>query len=797
MVVDDTENNLQIPDKLQQSKNTLEQKEQLKESEKGKLRISPENAWTVLNVTVDSFFLIDTNGIILAINEAGANRLQLDLDNAIGANIFDNIPPEVEKRRMSILQEVCLNKKPIFYEVKRGDQWFDTCHYPVITDGKVTADVVYGRDITERKQAEKTLRETEKGKLRISSENARAIVNATTDAIYLIDTDGIILAINEAGAARMGLDVKNAVGTSLFYGVSPDVKQRRKSRLREVVLTKKPLYFEGELLRDRWYDTCLYPVITDGTVTGAALYGRDITERKQAEKLLFNERHRFKSITDCAPFGMAFIGNDGVFQYINPKFKELFGYNLEDIPDGKTWFRKAFPDPEYRRKVIFAWVDDLKNIGTELKNPRIFDVQCKDRSKKTISFTPVEVSKDEYLVTCEDITERKQAEEEKEHLQTQFLHAQKMEAVGRLAGGMAHDFNNMLSIIIGYGELIKEELSSKDPLYLKVEEMLKAANKSADLTRQLLAFSHQQIIEPMVLDFNSIITDSEKMLRRLLGEDIDLKFIPYADLWPVRMDPSQIDQIFINLVINARDSMTDTGKLIIETGNTTLDEAYCAKHLGALPGNYVVLTVSDTGSGIDKETLQHIFEPFFTTKGEGKGTGLGLSTIFGIVKQNRGFINVYSEPGIGTVFRIYFPRYIGQVVIIEEKEVLPTLRGNETILVVEDEEQILEICRTFLDSHGYRVLTAGQPGEAIILCEKYKHNVHLLITDVIMPTMNGRELKERIEKLKPGIRVLYMSGYTSDVIAHRGVLTEDVTFIQKPFTMEDFLRKVKDILQCK
>lgn len=393
-----------------------------------------------------------------------------------------------------------------------------------------------------------------------------------------------------------------------------------------------------------------------------------------------------------------------------------------------------------------------------------------------------------------DITARKRGEEEKDHLQTQFLHAQKMEAVGRLAGGVAHDFNNMLSVIIGYGELAKSELSPQDPLHFKIEEILKAANKSADLTRQLLAFSRQQIIEPKVLNINTIIDDSERMLNRLLGEDIELTFTPQSDLWSAIMDPSQIDQILVNLAVNARDAMPKGGKLLIETDNATIDKTFCAKHIGALPGDFIVLVISDTGSGMDKETQQHLFEPFFTTKGEGKGTGLGLSTVFGIVKQNNGFIHVYSEPGLGTTFRIYFPRYLGSAIETKEKEAPAVLRGTETILVVEDEEQLLAISKAFLDSQGYTVLTASQPGEAIILCEKYEGDIHLLITDVVMPTMNGKELRERIEKLKPGIEILFMSGYTADVIAHHGVLAEGVTFIQKPFMMGDFLGKVRGVL---
>jgi PAS domain S-box-containing protein len=383
---------------------------------------------------------------------------------------------------------------------------------------------------------------------------------------------------------------------------------------------------------------------------------------------------------------------------------------------------------------------------------------------------------------------------ERQKLEGQFRQSQKMEAVGLLAGGVAHDFNNMLSVINGYAELALDGLNPNDPLYKDIQQILHAGKRSADLTQQLLAFARKQAISPKVLNLNNILASIQKMLERLIREDIELEILPGPDLWNVKMDLSQVDQILANLAVNARDAISGAGKITVETANIVLDEDYCRLHRGFVPGEFVLLSFSDNGHGMSKEVQEHIFEPFYTTKGEGKGTGLGLSTVFGIVKQSKGFIAVYSEPQEGTTFRIYLPRVTG---VGEENTLssdMKTFNGVETLLIVEDEKLILDLAEKILKGLGYIILTASNPGEACLLVEKYDKEIHLLLTDVVMPSMNGKELKKRIEAMQPGIKTVFMSGYTSSVITCRGVLDKGVHFIQKPFSRESLARKIREVL---
>jgi signal transduction histidine kinase len=393
-----------------------------------------------------------------------------------------------------------------------------------------------------------------------------------------------------------------------------------------------------------------------------------------------------------------------------------------------------------------------------------------------------------------DITERKQAEEEKAFLQEQLRQSQKMEAIGRLAGGIAHDFNNLLTIIKGYSTLSFMELKEGDPLKGSIGEILKATERAANLTRQLLAFSRRQAMEMKVLDLNAILKDMDKMLRRVIGEDIALVVHVAEDLGRTKTDPGQIEQVIMNLVVNARDAMPDGGKLTIETANVELDEAYARAHIAVKPGRYLMLSVSDTGVGMTREVKERVFEPFFTTKGTGKGTGLGLSTVYGIVKQSGGNIWVYSEPGRGTTLKIYLPRVDGPIEVFKEKfeEDLP--RGSETILVVEDEEEVRKLAARILQRQGYKVLEAPQGGDALLICEQHQDPIHLMLTDVVMPGMSGHQLAKRLESLQPGMKVLYMSGYTDNAIAQHGVLGEGVNYIQKPFTVDGLARKVREVL---
>ena len=389
----------------------------------------------------------------------------------------------------------------------------------------------------------------------------------------------------------------------------------------------------------------------------------------------------------------------------------------------------------------------------------------------------------------EDITEHLS-------LESQFRQAQKMEAVGLLAGGVAHDFNNMLGVILGYTELALNMVDPAQTLHADLAQIHKAAIRSTDITRQLLAFARKQTIAPVVLDLNQTVESMIIMLRRLIGEDIDLAWLPGTGLAQVKIDPVQVDQILVNLCVNARDAIAGVGKITIETGTAAFDETYCAGHAGFVAGEYVMLAVSDDGCGMDKGTLDRVFEPFYTSKELGRGTGLGLSTVYGIVKQNHGFINVYSEPGNGTTFRIYLLRFVDPAVEIqrENEGELPLSRG-ETVLVVEDELSIRTLTKMILEKLGYRVLDAATPGEALALAAEHASEIHLLLTDVVMPEMNGRELANRIRSLYPGIKNMFMSGYTADVIAHRGVLDEGVNFIQKPFSMKDLAVKMRDALR--
>ncbi len=369
-----------------------------------------------------------------------------------------------------------------------------------------------------------------------------------------------------------------------------------------------------------------------------------------------------------------------------------------------------------------------------------------------------------------------------------------MESVGRLAGGVAHDFNNMLSIIIGHAEMILDEIQPGDAFHHDVMEMKTAAERSADLTRQLLAFARKQTISPRILDLNETASGILKMLRRLIGEDINLSWIPGLDVWPVKIDPSQIDQVLANLAINARDAIGGVGIMTIETANVVFDETYCQTHKGFKPGSYVLLAVSDTGTGMDKETLDRIFEPFFTTKELGKGTGLGLATVYGIVKQNNGFINVYSEPDQGTTFKIYLPRTEERAVRDSAPIGEKNLTGTETVLLVEDEESILALGKSILERRGYVVLAAHSPGEALRIARSHSGPVHILITDVVMPEMNGKDLRDQLTAVKPGFKCIFMSGYTANVIAHHGVLDEGIEFLQKPFSVRTLAEKVREVL---
>jgi len=532
------------------------------------------------------------------------------------------------------------------------------------------------------------------------------------------------------------------------------------------------------------------PMVPNDPESEFTIIATDITERKQAEVELHNAKERTETILHSIQNGILVIDVETrLITTANPTALAMIGAEQDDIVG------RVCHDFICTRQQGACPIMDL---GESIDNRETILVRA-DGGHTAILKTvaPIMLEGRECLLeTFIDITDRKQAEVEKEKLEVQLHQAQKMESVGRLAGGVAHDFNNMLGVILGYTELAMERVEPDNPLHANLEKIQGAAQRSADLTRQLLAFARKQIVSPKVIDLNDTIESVLKLLLRLIGEDIDLAWQPGKEVWPVKMDPIQVDQILTNLCVNARDAIVDTGKLTIETGRASFDEEYCSHHAGFIPGDYALLAVSDTGCGMDKETQAHLFEPFFTTKEMGKGTGLGLATVYGVVKQNNGFIKVFSEPGKGTTFKIYLPRHLDKTVPLPEKEPdKPDERGRETVLLVEDEPTILDMTTEMLERLGYTVLAAGSPGEAVRLAQEHPGRIDLLLTDVVMPEMNGRDLAKNLLSIYPDIRRLFMSGYTASVIAHHGVLDEGVHFIHKPFSKKDLGKKLREVLE--
>jgi PAS domain S-box-containing protein len=509
---------------------------------------------------------------------------------------------------------------------------------------------------------------------------------------------------------------------------------------------------------------------------------------RYAQEGLRRSEINFRSLVTHAPYGVCRCDSAGILLDVNPALVAMLGYasgadlvgrNLANLySDSQQWFSLA----DYLRlleKFQGLPADWLRNDRT-IVSVRLSGRAFRDE-RNTIFFE----------LFAEDITERRALEQ-------QLRQAQKMEAVGRLAGGIAHDFNNLLMVISGYSEFLLERIGSDPEVKAHAQEIANAAGRATSLTRQLLAFSRKQMLAPKIVDLNSVVTENVKMLTRLIGEDIDLVMVPGTDIGAVKADPGQIEQVIMNLAVNARDAMPHGGKLIIETANVTLDANYARFHAPVKPGDYVMLAISDTGVGMDADTQAHIFEPFYTTKGL-KGTGLGLSTVYGIVKQSEGYIWLYSEAGKGTSFKIYLPRFSATGEALATQPALAAEAdqpspGHETILLVEDEENLRRLARQYLENQGYNMIDAPDGSIAIQISQAHKGPIHLLLTDVIMPGMNGRELANKVSPTRPEMRVLYMSGYTENHIGHNGTLDEGITLLQKPFTLPALKAKVREML---
>ncbi len=764
------------------------------------LRESEEKYRTILETMGEGIFETDLRGNYTFVNDAACRLVGYERDEMIGNNFrMCHSPGTMLYLKEAYTRMYKTGKSEILmdYEAirKDGSVRIHQANTALIRDhaGDIIGSRALVRDVTERKKAEESLRKSE--------EKYRTILETMEEAYVEIDLKGRYTFVNDAACRLVGRGRDEFIGIQFRDIFAPRVAHYLQEVYGRILNTGNPEFLiDHEMIHKDGSVRNLeanVALIRDasGKSIGFRTLARDITQRKQAEEALKKSEERYRSILET--MDEMYTENDlkGKYTFVNDAAWRLMGYNSPDeLMERKFHLRHP---PETIKRLFEVYSRVYKTGKPEFISE--YEVFRKDGSIR-INEASVALMKDAsgepvgFRTLARDVTERKKTEEEKARIEEQLAQAQKMESVGRLAGGVAHDFNNMLTVILGYAELIKSRLPRGDPMLADMLEIEKAAGRSRDLTHQLLAFSRKEIIEPRSIDLNGLIKGAQKMLARLIEEDIDLRFYPGTDLWKIRIDPSQMEHLLINLAANARDAISDRGKLTIETENVHLNEAYCKMHPEFAPGYYVLLGVSDDGIGMDKETMKHLFEPFFTTKETGRGTGLGLATAYGIVKQNDGFINVYSEPGRGTTFKIYIPKSMEEEVAKDEAEEAVPAHTTGTVLLVEDDDLVRAMTTEMLEVIGYTVIATGTPEEALSFFEKDKARVDLLLTDVVMPQMSGRELSERIESIRPGVKVLFMSGYTTNVIAHRGVLDEGVHFIQKPFSMSDLARKVRDAL---
>jgi two-component system cell cycle sensor histidine kinase/response regulator CckA len=526
-----------------------------------------------------------------------------------------------------------------------------------------------------------------------------------------------------------------------------------------------------------------------GEAEKLVIVNRDVTERKKTQEALSRSEASFRSLVEGAPHGIYRATTTGQFLEVNPALQRMLGYKSPEELFKADLATQIFRHPaDYQRMNEFLTASkEMKDIELEWqrRGGETMVVRCSGQLVSAKDGGP-----GYFEVFAEDVTERRT-------LERQLRMAQKMEAIGRLSGGIAHDFNNLLGVIIGYSGVLKKSLDKSQPTYEYATEIEKAGQRAASLTRQLLAFSRQQVLTPSVLSLNLLVSDMEKMLPRLLGEDINVSLSLDPELGNVKADQGQIEQVIMNLAVNARDAMPSGGKLHIQTANVEMDHAFQRDHLGSNPGSYVMLAISDTGTGMTAETIAHIFEPFFTTKGVGEGTGLGLATVYGVVKQSNGYIWVDSAVGKGSSFQIYLPRHLDTEQVLAEKpkvQIREKPQGSEMILLVEDADALRKLAQAFLESNGFRVLSAANGEAALEIASRHSGIFDLLLTDVVMPGMNGRVLAEKLSLRQPGLKVLFMSGYTDNFIAGHGVLQKGTNLLHKPFTEEVFISKVREVL---
>lgn len=628
----------------------------------------------------------------------------------------------------------------------------------------------------------------------------KGITEGTTDAVFVKDRQGRYLMINSAGANFVGKSVAEIIGKTDSDLFSSDtagaiIEADRRLMGSGVTQTYEERGTAGGI--SRLYLATKGPYRNaQGEIVGLLGISRDITDRERTQQEIRQSQQKLRIHFDHTPLGVVEWDLEFRVTNWNPAAERIFGYSREEAMGQQGHF--IVPEP-FRERVDQVWLD-LLHPNPEVPVPSRYRFAHNDN-----------VTKDGRLISCEwyntplvdeagrvlgvaslvqDVTERVALED-------RLRQSQKMEAVGRLAGGIAHDFNNLLTVILGYSQILTDGVPAGSRLAESTKQIKSAAERAAGITRQLLAFSRKQVLTPRVINLNDVIQSLDSLLRRLIGEDVEVLTVPADDLGSVRADPGQIEQVIMNLALNARDAMPNGGKLTLETSNVTLDSSYARDRQPVEPGRYVLLAVSDSGEGMSEETLSRVFEPFYTTKEVGKGTGLGLSMVYGIVKQSGGYIWVYSEPKQGSTFKIYLPRTDQPAeTTVVEKRPATVQRGTETILLVEDDPQLRQLSSTVLAHCGYNVLVAGSPEEGLALCQANHHDIRLLVTDVVMPRMNGRQLAEKIVQFCPKVRVLYISGYTNNAIVHYGVLDPGLWFLPKPFSLSALVAKVREVLDA-
>jgi PAS domain S-box-containing protein len=732
----------------------------------------------------DVVFLLDEGGRVRRANRGAAELLGMDFKQMIGRPCDEIIhglrEPRMDHASLKEVLDIGGSARRDIEDPRLG-KIFELNSSPLRgTSGQLCGAVVVMRDVTERRHTE--------AKILAANDEWKLTFDTVPDPIILMDKDCRIIRANRAASSLPGLEPAQVIGMHCYEVLHQTTEPRPDCPHQELIKTGSEAH--GDLYEpwlDKFFASTATPILDAHGVLGGCVHVlRDVTDRRRAEETLI----KLRKAIDASGEVVFMTDPEGVFTFVNPEFTRLYGYSEEEVV-GKTTPRVLKNGNRSREEYEEFWKTIL--------NKQVANMEWINRTKDK---RPVNVEGctnpilDEhgdimgFLEIQRDISQRKRLEED-------LRQAQKMEAIGQLAGGVAHDFNNLLTIISGYGELLSSRLGSEHPQIGQVKEIQNAADRASGLTRQLLAFGRRQVLAPQVLDLNHVLSNVDKMLRRLIGEDIEILTISPRALGQVKADAGQMEQIIMNLAINARDAMPKGGKLSIETANVILDEAYTRQHISVTPGPYVMLAVSDNGCGMGAETRARIFEPFYTTKELGKGTGLGLATVYGIVKQSGGHIWVYSEPGKGSTFKIYLPR-------TEEAAVRPSnvqticgdRHGTETVLVVEDDQAIRQLVRGILESKGYKILEAGSGAEALSLCHNHSGAIHVILTDVVMPQMSGPEMALQWLARRPQTKIIYMSGYTNNAICHHGLLDRDLAFIEKPFTPQALENKVREVLDA-